>query len=213
MGQHELVSFPVALNLRARPLLLLGGDDEALDKLHKLRAAGARVTLVSKQVVPALAVEIRRAALPWFARDFVESDLEGMRVVVLAERCPELARRLARLRAERGFLFCAIDQPAFSDFYLVSILKRGPLQLGISTGGTAPLLARRIRLALAQGLDQRFAEFCREFGELRARLSALDKPSRKARLEAALDGFAMEVRVRYPESLGAGSRSGEGEAG
>lgn len=192
-------TLPVALHLAERNVLVLGGGDEAEDKVTKLRAIDARVTLVAERTGAVLAGAARRGELIWFARSFVETDVVGARVVLLTDLDVEAARRLRQLQARHPFWLCAIDQPAYSDFFLASVVRRGPLQIGISTGGGAPLLARRIRQALEAGLTPELAEFARSFADLRASLRALPKAERAQRLEQALRGFAMDVQVRYPE--------------
>jgi siroheme synthase-like protein len=200
VSQSFRESLPVALNLRGRNVLVLGGGDEALDKVSILRRVGARVTLVAERAGAELARLARRGELIWYARGFQESDLIGTQLCLLSDLDAELAQRLRALKAHFPFWLCAIDQPAYSDLFLASIVARGPLQIGISTGGGAPLLARHVRQALEAGLDQRFSQFARRIADLRASLRALPKPERKRRLEAALDGFAMQVTVSYPET-------------
>ena len=192
-------TLPVALHLAGRNALLLGGGDEAEDKYTKLRAAGARVTLVAERTGETLQRAARCGDLIWFARRFTVSDLVGTQLVLLSEQDVELARSLKQHQARHAFWLCAIDQPEYSDFFLVSIVRRGPVQIGISTGGGAPLLARRIRQALEAGLPAGLSEFARSFADLRASLRSLPKPARTQHLEQALQGFAMDVQVRYPE--------------
>jgi siroheme synthase-like protein len=193
-------TLPVALNLERRNVLLLGGGDEAEDKISRLLGAGARVTVVAERTGPTLQRAAREGRVIWFARDFVASDLLGMQLVMLTEQDVSLARTLKTLQQRHGFWLCAVDQPDYSDLFLVSVVQRGPLQIGISTGGGAPLLARRIRQGLEAGMDARIAEFAHSFADLRATLRALPKAERKARLEQALRGFAIDVQVSYPET-------------
>ena len=207
----EFNPFAATLNLVDRSVLVLGGGAEAEDKVVKLLGAGARVTLVAEQVTQALHEQVLRGAVSWYARYFHVSDVAGVHLVMLTEQDPALGARLRALKSEHGFWLCAIDQPSFSDVFLVSTLQRGPVQIGISTGGDAPLLSRRLRQAFEQGLDAQFGEFARKFAVLRARLRALPKAQRKERLEAALNGFAIEVRVSYPPQNPSGEdASGDG---
>lgn len=197
--------FPVALNLRERAVLVLGGGAEADLKVPKLLAAGAMVTIVAPTLGEALQRAARTRALTWFARDFVPTDVLGAHLVMLTEVDPQRAAELRALSRTARFWLCAIDQPAYTDLYLVSTLERGPVQIAISTGGAAPLLARRLREGLERGLDRHFGEFARSFAALRARLRPLPKPERMRLLTRALDGFAMDVRLRYPEQDGQGA--------
>lgn len=192
----------MALSLRGRAVLVLGGGAEAAEKVPRLLAAGARVTLVSQAAEPALVALAQTGELTWFGRTFLDSDVYGARVVLLTEIDEPCARALRALADRHHFWLCTLDQPAFSDFFLVSTFTRGPVQIAISTGGRAPLLARRLRQALERGLDERFGEFARSFAELRARVRGLTKGARSEVLERALSGFAMEVSLRYPEPEG-----------
>ena len=118
-------------------------------------------------------------------------------MVLQTVRDEELARRVHAQGRRDGFWFCAIDQPAHGDFSHAAIAQAGPVQIAVSTHGTAPSLARRIREDLERGLDARFAEFAAEIARLRA-TGAADLESRRTRVDAALEGFALEVSVRYP---------------
>lgn len=202
MEQSGSEAFPVALRLRGRAVVVVGGDREAAEKVPRLLAAGASVALVSPDVQPSLAALAGEGRLRWFCRAFVESDVHGAQVVLLTDMDDARARQLRSLAARHHFWLCALDQPAYSDFFLVSVVARGPVQIAISTGGRAPLLARRLRQALDRALDERFGEFARSFAELRARVRGLTKSARREVLERALAGFAMEVSLRYPGSEG-----------
>jgi siroheme synthase-like protein len=198
----DIEAFPVALALRDRAVLVIGGGDESAQKVPKLLKAGARVTIVALRVGEELAQAARERRVTWFVREFVADDVAGAHVVLLTEPDPQCAAELRALAQTARFWLCAIDQPAFSDFYLVSTLTRGPVQLAISTSGRAPLLARRLRQGLERGLDGAFARFAEQFAALRARVRSLPKTERSQVLERALEGFAMEVRLRYPEQSG-----------
>jgi siroheme synthase-like protein len=194
---HAVATPPlsVALCLADRRVVMVGGGPEAADKLPKLRAAGARVEIVAEAVAEAA----RAGHLRWWARTLRPSDLHGADVVVLVDIDPRQAAELRRLKGRYGYLLAAVDQPEVSDFYFVSIVARGPLQIGISTGGSAPLLARVLRQALEAGLDARFSRFVAQMVALRAQLRSLPKGERVRRLGEAFSGFALELRLRYPE--------------
>jgi siroheme synthase-like protein len=194
--------FPVALNLRGRPVLVIGGAEEASEKVPNLIAAGAQVKIVAPAVTDSLARLARTRAVSWYARDFQPQDVSGVQLVMLTEQDPELARALRALTRTSRFWLAAIDQPEHSDVYLVSTVRAGPVQISISTAGQAPLLARRIRESLERSLGPEFSEFARKMGRLRASLRALPRTERTRRLAQALAGFAMDVRVRYPDEDG-----------
>jgi siroheme synthase-like protein len=179
-------------------VVVVGGGPEAADKIPKLLGAGARVEVVALTVPESIAAASRARCLRWWARSLCESDLTAADLVLLVDPDPLLARRLRGLKGCYGYMFAAVDQPEVSDFYFVSIVRRGPIQIGISTGGRAPLLARTLRKALEAGLDARFTAFAEQMVALREQYRVLAKPSRIAALSRAFSGFALELRLRYP---------------
>jgi siroheme synthase-like protein len=195
---EQLTTLPMAVPLRNKPVLMLGGGSEAEDKTEQFLLRGAFVTLVAEAVTPRLAELARARRVTWFARRFLPSDIQAMHLVVLSDQDDALARELVSLRASARFWLCAIDQPAYSDLHFVSTVIRAPVQIGISTDGRAPLLSRTLRRALDVALDARFAQFAHSFAALRARLKHVPKQERTQRLATALNGFAMEVRLSYP---------------
>lgn len=192
--------FPAALNLEGRSVLVVGGDHEAEEKSQKLLRAGCFLSVVAPEVTAALGRWARQGRLSWYARPVCERDLLGRQLVLLSEPHPDRARWLRQQKSRYGYWLCTVDQPQFSDVLLVSTVIRGPVQIGVSTGGGAPLLARRLRQALEAGLDAKFVHFASVIARARASLRHLPKPERTARLNALLSGFAMDLHVSYPES-------------
>lgn len=197
-AQSKFVSgYPVVLRLAGAPVLVIGGDDEAARRCGRLVASGALVRVVWPDASDSLRALAVRRAVHWYARAFTPEDARGCRMVLQTVRDPALAERVHAQGRREGFWFCAIDQPAHGDFSHVAIAEAGPVQVAISTTGTAPSLARRMREELQQALDARFADFAAEIARIRA-TGEPDFEARKTRVEAALDGFALEVSVRYP---------------
>jgi len=134
--------YPVFLKLRGLPVVVVGGGRVAASKLEGLLAAGARVTVIAPQV----GEDIRgRAAV--VERAFQPSDLDGARWVIAAAT-PEVNREVAAAAATRGLFVNAVDDPEHATAYLGGVVRRGEVELAISTGGVAPALAGLLREAL-----------------------------------------------------------------
>jgi precorrin-2 dehydrogenase/sirohydrochlorin ferrochelatase len=200
---------PVALPLDGARALVIGGDGEAVDKAQRLVAAGARVTVLAESVEAPLAALAARGALRWYARAYAPEDARGAKVVVLAPRDEALARALFAQARRDGFWLSAIDQPRYCDFAWVSVTQAGPVQIALSSGGTAPALLKRLRGELERLFDARFAAFAARVAALRGGLEGLSLAQRRARMAEVLDGFAVEARVTYPrwESAPDGDRA------
>jgi uroporphyrin-III C-methyltransferase/precorrin-2 dehydrogenase/sirohydrochlorin ferrochelatase len=134
--------YPVFLKLDGLPVVIVGGGPVAASKLAGLVAAGARVTVVAPQVVP----EIRAQATVVDA-EFRPAHLAGARWVVAAAT-PEVNRDVAAAAAARGLFVNAVDDPSAATAYLGGAVRRGEVEIAISTGGVAPALAGLLREAL-----------------------------------------------------------------
>jgi uroporphyrin-III C-methyltransferase/precorrin-2 dehydrogenase/sirohydrochlorin ferrochelatase len=135
--------FPLFLRLAGRRVLLVGGGTVARAKHDGLRAARARVTVVAPAIDPALrqpGTEIRERA-------FTPGDLDGVWLVVAAAT-PEVNRVVQAAAEERRLFVNSVDDPAAASAYAGAVVRRGPVTLALSTGGTAPALAGLLREAL-----------------------------------------------------------------
>lgn len=174
--------FPVGLNLVGRRCVIIGDDHEAMEKEAALREVGADV------------VRIREAAA---VRD---DDVIDAFFVIATPKDEALCRRLRRLAERHRFLFCAIDQPAHGFVAMQAIVKSGPTRIGISTGGVAPRVGKTLKEALQGALDATFVRFMDCLATQRRRNRSLLEgiPERRDAMLRSADGFAVEVRVRYP---------------
>ncbi|HTR54713.1 MAG TPA: bifunctional precorrin-2 dehydrogenase/sirohydrochlorin ferrochelatase [Kofleriaceae bacterium] len=134
--------YPAFLKLDGLPVIVVGGGKVAAGKLDGLLAAGARVTVVAPRVLP----EIRQHVAVIEA-EFRPAHLAGARWVVAAAT-PEVNRDVAAAAAARGLFVNAVDDPASATAYLGGVIRRGPIEIAISTGGGAPALAGLLREAL-----------------------------------------------------------------
>ena len=121
--------------------MVVGGGEVASRKVRKLLQSGAVVVVISPEVRPELIhadVEVRQ-------RPYRHGDLEGARLAFTATDSREVNAAVAREAGERGILINVADRPSEGDFALPSTLRRGGLQVAVSTGGASPTLAKRIR--------------------------------------------------------------------
>ncbi|MDZ5648821.1 siroheme synthase CysG [Nitrospirillum sp. BR 11828] len=147
---------------------------------------GARLVVVAADVHPdlvALAAEVRR-------RPFVPDDLDGATLVFAAGEDEDEAAKVAALARARGLLVNVPDRPHLSTFIMPAIIDRGPITVAISTNGTSPVLARRLRARIEAALEPglgRLATFLDSFrGAVRAVKS--DETARRRFWERVIDG-------------------------
>jgi uroporphyrin-III C-methyltransferase/precorrin-2 dehydrogenase/sirohydrochlorin ferrochelatase len=131
---------------------------------------------------------IRHAAqegkIVWEQRGFLTTDLDGVFLVIAATSSPELHEQIFRQAQQDGILCNAVDEPERCDFYYPATVRRGPLQIAISTGGRAPLLAQRLRKELELQFAPEYATWTEEIGRTRSKLLAqeMDSAERRERL-------------------------------
>ena len=173
--------FPLFLDLEGHRCLVVGGGPVAERKARALLECGARVVLVSPVLTPALAALAAAGRLRHRARAFVAGDARGCRLVVAATGGPADRAVVAAAR-KRRVLVNAVDRPAWCDVILPSVLRRGELQIAVSTGGRSPALARDIRRRLEPLFGRELGEVVERAGRARARaLAGLRTPAERAR--------------------------------
>lgn len=144
--QIETNYYPVMLDVRDQPAIIIGGDRVAAEKASNLHAAGAQVTVISQSFCNALLDLERKHAVILRHKAYEHGDLAGAFVVVAATtHNPELTEAIWNEAQKHRQLINIVDVPNRCNFILPSILRRGHLTISVSTEGTSPGLAKRIR--------------------------------------------------------------------
>lgn len=194
------MSFLVALKLEGKRCLVLGSSSEAARRARELSDAGAVVVALGSAPGPELELLSESGRITLETRDFALEDLDECWLVVLADRDADLLERVGPTCTSRRILFCAVDQPGHNGFDHVAVARAGKLSVGVSTGGTAPALGKRLRDELERGLREAgVAELAEHMAELRARIEPRER-KRALTVEAnrlSLSGF--EVAPKSPE--------------
>jgi precorrin-2 dehydrogenase/sirohydrochlorin ferrochelatase len=164
--------FPVFLKLEARPCLVVGAGTIAAPKIASLLRAGGIVTVVAPEARPEVEVQAGAGELAWHARDFVETDLDGMFLVVAATDLQRVNHSVAEAARVRNILCNSVDDPPDCDFFYPSVVKRGDLQIAISTAGKSPALAQRLREELDAALPLDAGAWLDQLGETRLKILA-----------------------------------------
>src|SRR5215470_5756864 len=154
--------FPVFLDLKRRPVLLVGGGELALRKLRLLQKAEAEVTVVAPRILP----EIEASAAALRRRGFVDGDVNGQTIIFAATGIEAVDDRVAEAARWANLPVNVVDRPAASSFIVPAIVERDPIVVAISSGGAAPVLARRLREAIERLLPARLgrlASFANSF--------------------------------------------------
>jgi len=162
--------FPAFLDLDARNCLLVGAGGVAARKARLLLAAGAALTVVAPRAGEAIESMAREGRLRLRRREFRDSDLEGQWLVIAATGDEVLQRKLRRA-ADSARVFCnCVDDIDNSSYITPAIVDRSPVVVAISSAGTAPVLARRIRAQIESLLPAGTGGLATLAGQWRARV-------------------------------------------
>jgi precorrin-2 dehydrogenase/sirohydrochlorin ferrochelatase len=168
MSSSAPALFPMFVKLQGRNCLVVGGGEIAESKVQSLLAAGARVRLVAPQVTLTLAEYARLQCVTWSARAFETADLDGVFLVIAATSDDEINELIFREADRRDVLCNAVDQPPRCHFYFPAVVRRGALQIAISTAGLSPALAQRIRKELEAEFGPEYEKWLERLGRVRA---------------------------------------------
>ncbi len=184
--------FPVFFDLAKQPVLIVGAGEVALRKLALLERSGAAITVVAPQIHPELEARAAAGAISLKVREFVPQDLDGMRLVIVATSRRAINRWIAKLSDSRGIPVNVVDDREASRFIVPAIIDRDPVLVAVSTGGTSPVLARRLRERLETLVPVKIGEFARWLQTLRrpARRRLRDIHARRKFFEQLIDGPA-----------------------
>jgi uroporphyrin-III C-methyltransferase/precorrin-2 dehydrogenase/sirohydrochlorin ferrochelatase len=195
---------PVFLQLRDRPVLVVGGGRVAARKVELLRRTGAKITVVA----PVLADDVRELAakgeLHYVNTVFSPGHVTGTVAVVAATGVPEVNAAVSAAAREQNIPVNVVDDPVASTFIFPAIVDRSPILIAISSGGQAPVLARRIREQMEAFLPARLGALARFMGERRKAVKrALRTAARRSFWERIVGGV-VGARVFAGDEVTAG---------
>ena len=181
--------YPVALRLRDKPVLVVGGGPVAARKVRRLLDCGAQVTLVSLTATRELEEAASQGAIVWHRRSFAPADVEGAMLVLTATGNEAVDASVAAAAQGRSLWVNVADSAVTGDVQLPALVRQGGVTVTVSTGGAAPGFAARLVRELEAQLGEvgPYVELLDELRqELRQRFP--DEPARRQRaFGAALD--------------------------
>lgn len=184
--------FPLFADLRGRRVVVVGAGSVAARKIEALLSAGARVEVVARALGERARGWQADATINWLAREFEPRQLDAAWLVIVATSDQALNRLVADEAERRSILTNVVDVSALSSFQSPAVVDRAPLQIAISSGGSAPVLARLVReqieLLFDHGLGSLAELLHRWRDRIRQRLP--DLSARRRWIESLLRGTA-----------------------
>lgn len=182
----QCVEYPIFLDLRNRKCVVVGGGTVAERKARSLLASGARVWVIAPAISDSLEGLAADGRIHLLRRDFHRSDVDGAALAFAATDIGPVNDEVARAAAERGIPVNRADPAGAGNFAVPSTLRRGRLQVAVSTGGASPAYARMVRRHLEEVLGPEHGGMVEVLARLRPRVLARF-PESPARRKAVWD--------------------------
>jgi precorrin-2 dehydrogenase / sirohydrochlorin ferrochelatase len=204
--------YPAYLELRGRPCVVIGGGEIAERKVTTLLDAGARVTVVSPTLTPALSELADTHEVVHHPRAYRHGDLTGCWVAYAATGDEAVHAAIAAEAEEARVFLNVVDRPRLCSFIVPAIVTRGPVAIAVSTGGASPALAKRLAGELTATVGPEWGLAAVVLGKLRTRLTGGDVATRGRVFSALADlplvdalrtGDVIRVNALLTEHVGA----------
>lgn len=195
--------FPMFLKLDGRSVLVVGAGRVGEPKIAGLLETGARIRVVSLDATPNVRDWARDGKIQLELRRFEPVDLDGTFLAIVATNSRTLNERVYHEAQQRGTLCNVVDVPDLCDFFYPSVVRRGDLQIAISTAGQSPSLAQKIRQQLEKQFGPAYAAWVAQLGEARKLIlsSDLDKQRKLDLLHSLASKEAVEAALSQPPEL------------
>ncbi len=174
--------FPIFLKLTGRPCLVIGAGHLAESKIESLLTAHGKVTVIAPQASPRILDLAASGELELRQREYAPGDIQNYFLVVTATNVPAVNRAVYQEAVAHNILCNAVDDPPFCDFYFPSVVRRGDLQIAISTAGNSPALAQQLRRELNEQLPLDLGNWLTDLGNLRREVVAAEPLNEQRRL-------------------------------
>lgn len=187
--------YPVYLDLRDRPCVVIGGGGVAERKTVSLLEAGADVTIISPVLTPKLHELSVSGKITYLPKTFEEKDLSGEFLVIAATDSPEENTCVALACRKRHVLVNVAAPPGESSFIVPSVVERGDLLIAISTSGASPALSRKIRQELEETYGPEYELFLNSLSSLRKRVleEIPEEGRRREAFQAIVDSDVLDL--------------------
>jgi precorrin-2 dehydrogenase/sirohydrochlorin ferrochelatase len=199
--------FPMFLKLDGRQVLVVGAGKVGEPKISGLLETGAHIRVVALEASPAVREWARDGKIELEVRAFAADDLDGAFLAVVATNSRTLNERVYDEAQRRGVLCNVVDVPDLCDFFYPAVVRRGDLQIAISTAGQSPSLAQKLRQQLEKQFGPGYAAWVAELGETRKLILAsdLDKERKLDLLHSLASREALEAALaETPELIAKG---------
>jgi len=193
------------MKLAGKQCLVVGAGKVGEPKIGGLIDTGASVHVVAIAASGQVREWADAGKIELELRAFTAGDLDGKFLAVAATASESLNKLIYQEAQRRGVLCNVVDVPEYCDFYYPAVVRRGDLQIAISTAGQSPVLAQRIRQRLERQFGEGYAAWVEQLGETRRLIlaSGLDQETKWELLHSLASREAFEAALAKIQELSA----------
>ena len=163
--------YPVFLDIQDKDVVVVGGGEVARQKLGGLVDAGAKVTVISPELTPEVQNFVDNGQITHFDREYQDGDMDGYFLAFVATDDGEINKVVAGEARSKHIWINAVDDIPYCDFIMPAIVRQGDLVLAISTSGSSPAMARKVREDIQEFLGEDDSELLSLAAEVRRELN------------------------------------------
>ncbi len=186
------IYYPIFLNLQGERTLIIGGGSVAERKARSLLKSHAHVMVISPELTSGLRRLVQAGRIIHKKRKFISSDLNGVRLVICATNDTAINRKAAGQAEKKGILYNVVDVPEICNFIVPSTVQRGDLTVAVSTGGSSPALAKKIRREIEKLIGPEYKAYLKLLGDVRPKIQR-EIPSKDRRMQAYREVIGSET--------------------
>src|SRR5688500_6642515 len=151
--------YPIYVQLNEPPCVVFGGGKIAEGTVDGLLAANVKVKIISPELTPHLHVLVKQTQVEYAARNYQLDDLTGSFIVICATDQTDINHQVWQEASAIQQLVIVVDDTPRCNFIAPAILRKGDLNIAISTGGKAPALAVRLKERLQEEIGPQYERF------------------------------------------------------
>ena len=160
--------YPAFLDLRDKPVVIIGGGHETEGKIPTLLGCGAQITIVAPEVGPETQDLAKAGQLTWLSREYQTGDLTAAWIAIVGSPDRDLNHRAADEARARRIMVNTVDDIPYCDFIAPAVIRRGDLTVAISTGGGSPAMARYARQELQHLIPEEWGGVLKALADARS---------------------------------------------
>lgn len=187
--------YPLYMDIEGKRCVVIGGGEVAERKVASLVECGADVEVISPNLTQNLRELVKAGAIEVKQRSYEPGDIESAILVIAATDDNIMNRAIHREAVENNIPVNVVDVPELCTFIVPSTIRRGDLIISISTSGSCPALAKKIRKQLQQLFGDEYANYCAVLRDFRKEVAGryAEPEERKRAIHRLIDSDVIEL--------------------